>query len=63
MSLEKVEKSKFAQINDKRYNFEYGIILLPFSHPYLSQIVNYKREKKQKVESWIMIQKEIKDGN
>ena len=48
MFLDKVEKSKFAQINDKRYYFEDGIASLLFSHPFLTEIVNYKRKKKQK---------------
>ena len=39
MILETVETSKFAQINDKSYYFENGIVSLPFSHPYLNKIV------------------------
>ena len=50
MVLEKIEKSKFAQINDKRYYFSDGIVCLPFSHPFLKEIVNFKREKKQTIE-------------
>ena len=57
MILESVEKSKFAQINDKRYYFEDGIISLPFSHPYLNEISKYKQNKEQKVESWIRDEK------
>ena len=57
MFLEEVQKSKFAQTNDKRYYFEDGIIYLPFSHPYLLDIVNYKRNRKQKVESCINLEK------
>ena len=53
MILESVEKSKFAQINDKKYYFEDGIISLLFSHPYLNEISKYKQNKEQKVESWI----------
>ena len=48
MILETVEKSKFAQINDKRYYFEGGIVSLPISHPYLNEIVQYKEQKKPK---------------
>ena len=55
--MEEVQKSKFAQINDKCYYFEDGIISLPFSHPYLLDIVNYKKNKKQKVESYINLKK------
>ena len=48
MILETVEKSKFAQINDKRYYFEDGIISLPFFHQYLNEIVQYKQQKNKK---------------
>ena len=30
MVLEEIEKSKFAQINNKRYYFSNGIVSLPF---------------------------------
>ena len=45
MNLQEVQKCKFAQINDKRYYFEDGIISLPFSHSSLLEIVKYKAEK------------------
>ena len=51
--LEEIEKSKFAQINRKRYYFNDGIVSLPFSHPYLHKIVQFKRDKKQKIESFL----------
>ena len=51
--LEEIEKSKFAQINRKRYYFNDGIVSLPFSHPYLHEIVQFKRDKKQKIESFL----------
>ena len=57
MFLETVEKLTFAQINDKRYYFEGGIISLPFSYSYLSEIIDYKQKKKQKVKSWIYLKK------
>ena len=44
----KKEKVKFAQINDKRYYFSGGVVSLPFSHPFLFEIVKFKREKKNK---------------
>ena len=46
MVLEELEKSKFAQINDRRYCFSDGIVSLPFCHPFLPEIVKFKREKK-----------------
>ena len=48
MVLEEIEKSKFTQINYKRYYFRDGIVSLPFSHPLLYEIVKFNREKKTK---------------
>ena len=47
MILEETEKSKFAQVNGKRYYFSDGIASLPFSHSFLKEI-DFKREKKAK---------------
>ena len=57
MILEEIEKSKLAQINDKRYYFSDGIVALPFSHPYLLEIFQFKRDKKQKTESFLQEEK------
>lgn len=56
MVLEEVPKSKFAQINDKRYFFS-GIALFPFSHPYLEEIIYYKKKKNKKIEKYIQSKK------
>ena len=48
MHLQEVKKCKFAQVNDKRYYFEDGIVSLSFSHPSLLEIVKYKAEKETK---------------
>ena len=48
MVLDETEKSKFVQINDKRYYFSDGIVSLSFSHPFLKEIVDFKREKNPK---------------
>ena len=37
MILEEIKKSKFVQINDKRYYFSDGIASIPFAHLYLKQ--------------------------
>ena len=52
MVLEEVPKSKFVQINDKRYFFR-GIALFPFSRPYLEEIIDYKKKKNEKIEKYI----------
>ena len=49
MVLEKIEKSNFAQINDKRYYFSDRIVSLSFFQPYLHETVQLKRDKKQKI--------------
>ena len=48
MILQEIEKSKFAQINDKRYYFSDEIVSLPFSYPYLHETVS-KETKSKKV--------------
>ena len=53
MILQEIEKSKFAQINDKRHYFSDGIVSLPISHPYLHEIVKFKRDKKKKIEAFL----------
>ena len=40
-----VIKNKFSQLNDKRFYFPDGIVLLPFGHINLKEIENYKKEK------------------
>ena len=57
MFLQEIEKSKFAQIKDKRYCFSDEIVSLPFCHPYLHEIVQFKRDKKQKIEVFLQEEK------
>ena len=42
MKMTSVNKVKFAQLNDKRYYFSDGIVSLPFGHPILDKIREYK---------------------
>ena len=53
MVLEEIEKSKFVQINDKRYYFSDGIVSLPFSHALLHESNQFKKKKK-KSENWAL---------
>ena len=57
MILQEIEKSKFAQINDKRYYFSDEIVSLPFSYPYSHETVKFKRDKKQKSEVFLQQEK------
>ena len=49
MVLEEIEKSKFAQIINNRYYFTDDIVSLPFSQPFLKEIVEFKREKSKEL--------------
>ena len=49
MILKEIEKSKFSQINDKRYYFSDGIMSLSFSHPVLTDINNLKGKNSKKL--------------
>ena len=40
-----VVKSKFSQINDKRFHFADGITSLPLRHPYLQELVDFEIKK------------------
>ena len=42
---ETVQKTKFSQLNGKRFYFPDGIISLPHSHQNLKEIDNFKKEK------------------
>ena len=46
MIMTSSNKVKFAQLNDKRYHFSDGIVSLPFEHPSLEEIRNYKKSLK-----------------
>ena len=40
-----VQKTKFSQLNDKRFYFPDGIVSLPHGHQNLKEIDNFKKEK------------------
>ena len=43
MTMTSVNKVQFARINDKRYYFSDGIVSLPFGHPSLNKVREYKK--------------------
>ena len=43
MIMTSVSKAKFASLNDKRYYGSDGIALLPFGHPLLNEVREYKK--------------------
>ena len=64
MVMTSSNKVKFAQLNDKRYYFSDGIVSLPFGHPLLNNIRNYKKSLKD-IKDVIEKEKEklLKDEN
>ena len=43
MIMTSINKVKFASLNDKRYYGSGGIVLLPFGHPLLKEVREYKK--------------------
>ena len=43
MTMTSVNKVQFARLNDKRYYFSDGIVSLPFRHPSLNKVREYKK--------------------
>ena len=43
MIITSVNKVQFASLNDKRYYFSDGIVSLPFGHPLLSNVRDYRK--------------------
>ena len=43
MTMTSVNKVQFARLNDKRYYFSDGILSLPFGHPALNKVREYKK--------------------
>ena len=52
MTTHKIRKSKFSQLNDKRFYFLNAVISLPFGHFSLSEIDEYKKDKGQRIEKY-----------
>ena len=43
MTMTSVNKVQFVSLNDKRYYFSDGIVSLPFGHPSLNEVRDYKK--------------------
>ena len=54
-----VVKTKFSQLNDKRFYFPDGIVSLPFGHKNLKEIDKFKQEKGQKIEKHFYEEKKV----
>ena len=53
-----VVKIKFSQLNNKRFYFPDGVVSLPFYHPNLSKIDEFKQKKGQRIEKYFWEEKE-----
>ena len=42
MMMTSINNVQFVSLNNKRYYFSDGIILLPFGYPFLSELWDYK---------------------
>ena len=58
MTTHQIVKSKFSQLNDKRFYFPNSIISLPFGHRTFRKIGEYKKNKGQRIESYFLQEKE-----
>ena len=58
MTTHKIKKSKFSQLNDKRFYFPNAIVSLPFGHLALREIDEYKKDKDQRIEKYFWTEKE-----
>lgn len=54
-----IVKTKFSQLNDKRFYFLDGIVSLSFGHKNLKQKDDFKREKGQKIEKYFWKEKKF----
>ena len=57
MTTHKIIKSKFSQLNDKRFYFPNGILSLRFGHLSLKEVDEYKRNKGQRIEKFFWTEK------
>ena len=58
MTTHQIVKTKFSQLNDKRFYFPNAIISLPFGHNSLKEIDTFKKDKGQKIEWYFLEEKE-----
>ena len=58
MQKKTVVKGKFSQLNDKRFYFPGGILYLPFYHPNLKELNEFKQKKGQRIEKYFWEKKE-----
>ena len=57
MTTHKITKTKFSQLNDKRFYFPNGILSLPFGHLSLNELDEYKKNKGRRIEKYFWTEK------
>ena len=58
MSTYRITKSKFSQLNDKRFYFPNAVISLPFGHQVLNEIDEYKKNQGQRIKKYFFKEKQ-----
>ena len=58
MTTHQIIKSKFSQLNDKRFYFPNAIISLPFEHSALKDLDEFKKNKWQRIENYFLQDRE-----
>ena len=58
MTTHKIVKTKFSQLNDKRFYLPNGILSLTFGHLSLMETDNHKKNKGQRIEKYFWQEKE-----
>ena len=58
MTTHKIKKSKFSQLNNKRFYFPNAIVSLTFGHLALREIDEYKKDKGRRIEKYFWTEKE-----
>ena len=54
MTSHQIVKSKFSQLNDKRFYFPNSTISLPYGHQALDELDQYKKNKGQRIEDYFL---------
>ena len=58
MTTHKIFKSKFSQLNNKRFYFPNAVVSLPFGHCVLNDLDKFKKDKGQRIENYFLKEKE-----
>lgn len=58
MTTRKIAKTKFSQLNDKRFYFPNGIVSLPFGHLSLKEVDKFKKNKGYRIEKYFWNEKQ-----